>query len=62
MSPLEIEREIKLCPCCGAKAELSKQAHREYMPTFSIECTACGLGLRDYKNIPQVIAAWNRRE
>lgn len=31
------------------------------MPTFSIVCTECGLGLTAYKNIPQVIAAWNKR-
>lgn len=53
--------KLKACPCCGGKAELQKQSHREYPPSFSVVCTSCKLSTANYKNIPKAVNAWNIR-
>lgn len=57
----ESDIKLKSCPCCGGKAKLQKQSHREYAPTFSVVCTSCRLKTIDYINIPSAMEVWNRR-
>lgn len=56
--------ELKLCPFCGGKAELIKQGHREYKPTFYIQCTnfGCEMATPQKTNAEEAVLVWNRRK
>lgn len=55
-------KTILTCPCCGSSAEVYKQGHREYGPTFTVECRGCGLRTRPYDSKDKAIDHWNLRE
>lgn len=56
--------EIKLlpCPCCGSSAEVYKQGHREYAPTYSVRCKGCRLATEDYDSEKEAADRWNTRK
>lgn len=53
--------ELKSCPFCGGKARLCKQGHREYGPTYSVECVDCFITTRPYAFTNRAVEDWNRR-
>lgn len=49
------ETELKPCPFCGGKAELSNYTH------YWIGCKDCWVETKCYKSKEEAIEAWNRR-
>lgn len=55
------EITLKPCPCCRGEAEILKQGHREYAPTYSVRCKACGLTTGNHKSEKEASRIWNTR-
>lgn len=53
--------ELKPCPFCGSKAKLRKEGHREYAPTYSVECTKCLAKTFSIMVKQDAIEHWNGR-
>lgn len=54
-------KTILPCPCCGSSSDVYKQGHREYGPTFTVECRGCGLRTTQYDSEDEAIKHWNTR-
>lgn len=57
------EIELKPCPFCGGVAKISKQNHREYLPTYYARCTtySCRIETPQKATEKEAIIIWNRR-
>lgn len=56
------EITLKPCPCCGGMAEILKQGHREYAPTYSVRCKVCGLTTGNSLSEKGAVGRWNTRK
>ena len=55
--------KLRLCPCCGRKAELKVELDwwDGGTLTYMIKCEGCGLNTGKYRENKWATEAWNRR-
>ena len=53
--------KLKPCPFCGSEADLVKQGHREYAPTYYVRCKVCHSKTIERIGAGIVIGIWNER-
>lgn len=56
-----MSKELKPCPFCGGDAEIVKEGHREYKPTYFVGCKICCIKTYSYIELDRAIDRWNRR-
>lgn len=54
-------KKLKLLPCveCGADAKIVRISHKQYPPTYSVECTECERKIDEKNDIHTAVYEWN---